>query len=463
MGTLGDFTAASLVFGNAGALVVAGQVSTGNGALDLSTSAGSLRVSGRASGGAVGLTSAADLAIDGAVSASTLVLHAAGNVSEAGGTISAGSLGGSSGGSTTLDGANHVGSLGGFSAAGFSFTNAGALSVDGTVDGGSSTRLATTSGDLAINGQVSGGNTTLVSAAAITEGSGGRIVAGTLSGQSAGSTTLAGANSVDSLGAFSAAGLQFTNGKALSVAGPVDGGSSLSLATTAGDLALDGTLRASKVWLQSAAAITEGSTGVITAGTLSGQAAGTTSLGTRSQPIGNRIDTLGNFSSTAGFSLTNATTLTLASVDNSAFTVDAGHAELYLGVTGGDLLAQGKTPMYDGTGTFASSGHIGTALSPIYVIGDGPQLIARVGNPPAYFYAVDRQGNILPLTGELSFNVPTSLFFGKAQNGNGRGDAYIDPSVISANYRSFGIVPSGILLPADQQACDPESDDCGDQ
>ncbi|MBU6246143.1 MAG: filamentous hemagglutinin N-terminal domain-containing protein [Xanthomonadaceae bacterium] len=463
VGTLGDFSAGSLTFGNAGALVVGGQVSTGSGALDLSTMAGNLRLAGAVTGGAVGLTSASAMAIDGTVSASTLALQAAGAITQSGGAITASSLSGTSGGSTTLDGANHVGSLGSFSAAGFRFTNAGALSVTGPIDGSSSTRLATTSGDLAINGQVSGNSTTLVSAGVIDEGAAGRIVASTLAGQSGGATTLGGSNSIDTLGSFSAAGLSLTNGKALSVGGPVNGGASASLTTTSGDLAVDGQLSATAVWLQSAGAITEGSGGVITASTLSGQSDGLTTLGTQSQAIGNQIDTLGNFSSTAGFSLTNAATLTLASVDNSAFTVDAGHAELYLGVTQGDLLAQGKTPIYDGTGTFASVGHMGSASSPIYVIGDGPQLIARVGNPPAYFYAVDRQGNILPLTGELSFNVPTSLFFGKAQNGNGRGDAYIDPSVISANYRSFGIVPSGILLPADQQACDPQTEDCGDQ
>ncbi|OZB58567.1 MAG: hypothetical protein B7X39_17875 [Lysobacterales bacterium 14-68-21] len=464
VGTLGDFSAGSLQVGNAGALIVGGQVDTGGGALNLSTTAGNLRVTGGVSGGAVGLTSASTLAIDGTVSATTLALQAAGAITQAaGGVITASSLSGTSGGGTTLDGANHVGSLGSFSADGFRFTNAGALSVLGPIDGGGSTRLATTSGDLTINGRVSGTSTTLVSAGAINEGSAGRIVAGTLAGQSNGATTLGSSNSIDTLGSFSAGSLSLTNGQALSIGGPVSGGTRASLTTTSGDLAVNGQLSATAVWLQSAGAITEGSGGVITASTLSGQSGGLTTLGTRSQAIGNQIDTLGNFSSTAGFSLTNGRTLTLASVDNSAFTVDAGNAELYLGVTQGDLLAQGKTPLYDGTGTFASAGHMGSGSSPIYVIGDGAQLIAHVGNPPAYFYAVDRQGNILPLTGELSFNVPTSLFFGKAQNGNGRGDAYIDPSVISANYRSFGIVPSGILLPADQQACDPQAEDCGDQ
>jgi fibronectin-binding autotransporter adhesin len=119
--------------------------------------------------------------------------------------------------------------------------------------------------------------------------------------------------------------------------------------------------------------------------------------------------------------------------------------------------------MYDGLGTFSATGKIGSPDLPIYVIGAGDQTVAMVGAPPAYFYAVDRQGNILPLVGDLSVNVPTSLFTSRAQNANNRGDAYIDPSVISANYRSFGIVPSGILLPEDQQRCQPELEDCSNE
>ena len=464
IGALGDFTASSLEFDNAQALNVTGSVSTGSGALSLATTSGKLTLAGHVSGGATTLDAAGDMALNGALSASSLALQSGGAIAEgSGGVITAGSLTGSATGAAMLNGANHVGTLGSFNADGFQFTNAGALAVNGPIDGGSSTRLATTAGDLAVNGRVSGINTELVSAGAITQGSGGKVVAATLTGQSAGATTLTGANSIDTLGSFRAAGLSLSNGKALVVSGPVDGGASAVLTTTAGDLSVEGALSASAVRLVSAGAISESGNGTITATTLSGQATGATSLGTSSAPVANHIGTLGNFSSPAGFSLTNAQTLTLGAVDGSSFTIDAGHAALYLGVTGGDLLQSGTTPLYDGAGTFFSSGKMGTAKDPIYVIGDSGQVIADVGAPPAYFYALDRQGNILPLTGDLSFNVPTSLFFGKAQNGNGRGDAYIDPSVISANYRSFGIVPSGILLPEDQQQCQPELEDCSSE
>jgi hypothetical protein len=180
--------------------------------------------------------------------------------------------------------------------------------------------------------------------------------------------------------------------------------------------------------------------------------------------MGNHVGTLGGFASPAGFSFTNAQTLTLASVGGSAYTVNAGTSSLYLGVSGGDLLQQGTNWLYDGTGTWSSTGRIGTIGAPIYVTGVSDQTVAQVGVPPAYFYAVDAQGNLLPVVGAPSVNVPTSALTSRAQNGN-HGDAYIDPSVINANYRSFGIVPSGILLPADQQACQPgqpASADCPD-
>jgi len=38
--------------------------------------------------------------------------------------------------------------------------------------------------------------------------------------------------------------------------------------------------------------------------------------------------------------------------------------------------------------------------------------------------------------------------------------------VFTANYRSFGIVPSGILLPPDQQVCSPyeqAADECPEE
>src|SRR3546814_6534257 len=79
--------------------------------------------------------------------------------------------------------------------------------------------------------------------------------------------------------------------------------------------------------------------------------------------------------------MTNGRTLTLASVDGSGFTVDAGTADTYLSVVGGDLLQQGTTWLYNGSGTFASSGHIGLPYAPIYVMGTDPPYVAQIGKP----------------------------------------------------------------------------------
>ncbi|MGB5939775.1 MAG: filamentous hemagglutinin N-terminal domain-containing protein [Rhodanobacter sp.] len=440
IGTLGSFTAAGFTLTNAQALAVGGPVN-GGASTSLTTTAG-------------------DLAINGTVSGTTTTLKSAGAISEgAGGSITATTLSGQSAGATALNGSNRVGTLGSFTATGFALTNAQALTVGGPVNGGASTALTTTAGDLAINGAVSGTTTTLKSAGAISEGASGSITAGTLSGQSGGATTLNGVNHIGTLGSFSAANFGLTNAQALTVVGPVNGGNSTALTTTAGDLLINGAVSGNQTTLKSAGAISEGTGGVITASTLSGSAVGTTMLGGPSQRNSNLVSTLGNFSSPAGFSMTNNKTLTLASVAGSAFTVNAGTSAFYLSVTNGDLFQLGTTPVYNGMGVWGSTGRMGTGAAPIYVVGTGLQTIANIGLPPAYFYAVDSSGNLLPLGGGLAVNVPTASGAGSAQNGN-HGDSYIDPSVITANYRSYGIVPSGVRLPADQQgSCDPDQPD----
>ena len=439
VGALGNFSAANFALTNAQALTVSGPVN-GGASTTLTTTAG-------------------DLAINGAVSGTTTTLHSAAAITEgAGGSITANLLTGHSIGNATLDGDNHIDTLGSFTSD-FSLTNAQTLTVVGPLDGGPSVALTTTAGDLIINGTISGTTTTLKSAGTISQGAAGSITASTLTGQSGGATTLNGSNHIGTLGSFTAAGFALTNAQALTVDGPVAGGSSTMLATTAGNLAINGAVSGAQTTLNSAGAISEGSGGVITAATLSGSAAGGTTLGSATHRVSNMVDTLGNFSSPAGFSMTNNKTLTLASVAGSAFTVNAGTSAFYLSVTNGDLFQLGTTPVYNGMGTWGSTGRMGTGTAPIYVIGTGLQTVANIGMPPAYFYAVDSGGNLLPLGGGLAVNVPTASGAGSAQNGN-HGDSYVDPSVITANYRSYGIVPSGVRLPADQQAgCDPDQPD----
>ncbi|MGN2248433.1 hypothetical protein ACFWZ3_17295, partial [Frateuria sp. GZRR35] len=196
IGTLGSFSAVGFNLTNAQALAVAGPID-GGASTSLTTTTG-------------------DLAINGAVSGTTTTLTSAGAITEgAGGVITANSLAGSSAGATTLNRANLIGTLGSFTAGNFALTNAQSLAVTGPVNGGASTSLTTTTGDLAINGAVSGTTTTLTSAGAITEGASGTLTAGTLTGSSAGSTTLNGANLIGTLGSFTAANFALTNAQAL--------------------------------------------------------------------------------------------------------------------------------------------------------------------------------------------------------------------------------------------------------
>jgi hypothetical protein len=440
IGTLGRFSAASFGLTNAQGLTVSGPVN-GGASTSLTTTAG-------------------DLMINGQLSGATTTLKSAGAISEgAGGSITANLLTGHAVGNTTLDGNNHIDTLGSFSAD-FSLTNAQTLTVAGPLDGGPAVALTTTVGDLLINGAINGTTTTLKSAGAIREGAGGSITASTLNGQSAGATALTGDNHIGTLGSFSAASLDLTSAQALTVGGPISGGASTTLTTTAGDLTINGAVSGTSTALNSAGAINEGVGGSITAGTLSGHAVGgPTELGSATHRINNMVDILGNFSSPAGFSMTNDKSLTLASVGGSAFTVDAGTSAFYLSVTHGDLFQLGTAPVYDSTGVWSSTGRMGTGSAPIYVVGTGAQTIAMVGLAPAYFYAIDSTGSLLPLGGGLAINVPTASGAGSAQNGN-HGDSYIDPGVITANYRSYGIVPSGVRLPEDQQSgCDPDQPD----
>ncbi|WP_165418463.1 filamentous hemagglutinin N-terminal domain-containing protein [Dyella amyloliquefaciens] len=289
---------------------------------------------------------------------------------------------------------------------------------------------------------------------AITQ-TGGVLNAGTLTGGSYGSANLSQANLVRNVGSFSANGFSMNNAASLTILGPVSSTGDVSLTTQHGDLTLAGLLSGNSVTLNIAGAINEEASGSLVATTLSGSAGGATSLGTHDQPASNRIGTLGRFTSPAGFSLTNDQTLTLASVNGSTYTVDAGTSSLYLWVRDGDLLQIGTTPLYDGKGTFAASNRIGTAAAPLYVFGTQPQVVEFVGNPPAYFYAVDRQGNPLTVIGGQSRNLTASLSYGRERSAIHRQDSYIDTSAVTQSGHQYGIVAPGIRLPRDLSACVP--------
>jgi filamentous hemagglutinin family protein len=490
--TSGDLTLNGLVSGTSTALNAAGNINQGSGggivastlsggaggAANLSGSANqigalgnfgashftlldgpALTINGTVNGGtSTAITvSNGGLTIKGAVLGTTTTLNAAGAITENGGSITAGTLSGGAAGAATLNGSNQVGALGNFSANGFSLNDGQALTVNGSVNGNSSTALTTTSGGITINGTVIGSTVALNSAGSISEGSNG-IQAGTLTGSSIGATTLNGANQIGSLGPFTANGFSLTDAQALAVNGAVSGGSSLALTTTSGGIDINSAISGTATSLNAAGALSEGAGGSITAATLSGNAGGVTTL-----TGANKVGTLGNFRSLSGFSFVDDQSLTLSSLNGSSYVVNAGTSPLSIAVTHGNLYQTDHTWSYDSTGSWSASGAIGTQANPIYVTGVGTQYVTLVGDPPAYFYAVDRNGNILSIIGD-SVNVPTSLFSSRAQNVNNHLDSYIDASVITANYRSFGIVPSGILLPPDQQSCQTGGGtDCADE
>lgn len=300
---------------------------------------------------------------------------------------------------------------------------------------------------------VAGRRMVLTSAAGI-EQTAGRLQAGELTGRAGGEASLLGGNQLTMLGDFQANGLQLRNAQGLVVAGNLQAGSALLLDVEGGDLEIGGQLAADAVRLQASGDLRQSGGSAIHATTLSGNVGGRTWLGDAQTFVANQIDRLGDFRAAAGFSLTNARTLTLASLNGSTFSVDAGDSAFALKVDGGDILQQGSAPVRTGTGHWWSSGRIGTESAPVYVVTSEPdQVVDFVGLPPAYFNAVGVDGRSVAIGGAV--NVPTSALALRAQNGSLQRVAYVDMGALDAEYRAFGIVQPGIRLPADQApACD---------
>ncbi|QQD73658.1 beta strand repeat-containing protein [Acidithiobacillus ferrivorans] len=341
-------------------------INTGNGDLTLASNGGTLTTPGNLSGANVSLTGSRGLTLNQDVTSSgnlSLTSSKAG-IDQTSGVLKVNTLMGSSAGSTTLGGSNMITDLGNFTAAGFSLDNAQSLTVSSgaTVNGGSSTALTTNGGNLTINGTVDGTTTTLTSAGTIGEGTGGLINATDLTGSSVGSTTLGGSNMITDLGNFTAAGFSLDNAQSLTVNGPLNssnGSGNISLTTASGPLVLNASLSGGNVTLDSAGALAlahninginvnlesgsniDQTAGVITATTLTGSSAGSTTLGGS-----NMITDLGNFTA-AGFSLDNAQSLTVS----SGATVNGGSSTA-LTTNGGNLTINGTV---DGTTTTLTS------------------------------------------------------------------------------------------------------------
>ncbi len=469
---------------------------TGSGTIDI-VDANGAGFSGATGSGNIALaTQAGDLTVAGdiATSGDASLTASAGSVQRTGGTVRANALsltaGGSNGGigsvaapvltdaATIAFTGNGSGAINIVEANGASIrgstgsgdirveSTSGDLTVDGAVSTGGDARL-TAGRDLALNAAVSADEVVLnARGGAIRQSNAGVITADTLSGSSEGATTLLAANRIDRLGGFTTNGFALSNAQALTVASNaiVDGGTgNVALTTTQGGIAIDGTLRSQHavtvdgtVTLNSAGTIVEGVGGRILADVLTGRSLGSASFGSENSFIANRVGTVSQFQSRGAFSLTTEGTLGIFNLDATGFTT-------YLGVIGGDLLQLRDSEIRNTTGRyFVPDGGIGRRGNgegqSLRVTGTGNQTIIDVRIRPAYVTARTANGTFLLLDGVGGFNSEIAGSTGSAQQSNNVSDSYIDPALISARFRTYGIVPSGMRLPEDQIES-KESDD----
>lgn len=303
------------------------------------------------------------------------------------------------------------------------------------------------------------GGLQLGSGGALTQ-SGGVLAAQRLQGSAGGKVSLRGDNRIATLGDFSSQGLELRTTQGLQVTGNVQAGAQGLLDVYGGDLQLNGSVQAGQLRLQSSGAIRAGAGGRLLADRLSGRAAGPTMLGDASLFVANAIGTLGDFQSPAGFSLTNASTLTLASLNGSAFSVDAGHNGFYLKVQGGDIRQLGTTPVLAGPSHWWSSGGIGTQPLPIYLTSAGrTHKVDFIGRPPAYFHAVGTDGRSLAVGDGPD---PEAMRPGvRAQGAVLPRAVYVDAAAAAVEQHATGITYPGIRLPAGMgRACDGDAAGC---
>ncbi|HEY0302766.1 MAG TPA: hypothetical protein VGC36_15575, partial [Rhizomicrobium sp.] len=317
-------------------LSIAG-VDAGTGDLVLETRAGDLTIAGASAGLTAGT----------ATGTQTVALISAGTIAQGAGDgkITAKNLTGASAGATTLVGANEVGALAEFRSGGaFRLTDNRTLDVTGaavlalgigavrTVVG--DIVLKTTGGgDLALSGLVDAGSHVLeLTSAGLIAQPGGALTAGTLTGSSAGTTTLdRTGNAIVTLGAFDSTGdFSLTNGQALSVDGAdvhslgISGVTSdtgnVAIAVVSGLLTLSGDVTTGTGKTLTLVATNGGISqtgGVLRAATLTGKSSGATSLGTDASPRANAIATLAAFKADGGFSFTDGQALAVSGADVS--------------------------------------------------------------------------------------------------------------------------------------------------
>jgi fibronectin-binding autotransporter adhesin len=327
---------------DATALTITGAINAGTGNLTLTTT-------GTGHG----------LSIDGTLTGATVDLASSSTIIQSkAGIITATTLTGSSNGAVALTADNAITNLGSFATNGgsLSITEAESLTVNTPFDVGTGNLTLTTSGtgsNLTIDAVLTGETVDLVSSGTISQNSTGVIKAATLSGSSNGAVTLTAANVIHNLGAFATSNgsLSLTDANSLIVNGAVNTGiGNLTLTTTGtnDNLKIDAAIgdAGHTLTLNSSGTIASDSAGILTARTLTGSSVGVTTLN-----AANAIGDLGAFTSSGGFALKDAKSLTVTGA------VNAGTGNLTLTTMGsGSNLSIANTLSSSGTLDLVSVG-----------------------------------------------------------------------------------------------------------
>lgn len=294
---------------------------------------------------------------------------------------------------------------------------------------------------------------------AITQNAG-SLRAGQLSVNAAGAVMLTGSgNAIDTLGDFSAQGLDLVSNRSLLVSGRVDGGPSLRL-RSGGDLQLSGQLSGAASWLQAVAGIRQRAGSSITSGQLSG---GAGRCGRLHRQPGRAPE---RFHRQRWFQL-HQRRRSVAGARQWRQLQRGCRQQRDVPVGTRQSVPGWPRAAAQRTGTFAATGQIGTQQNPIYVIGTGTQTVAAIGPPPAYFNAITVDGSLLDLAGGSGFTVPASAFAGRAQSSASRTVAFVDlsasgtrtaPSAWSAPACVCPTTSSRPAMPATRMPSAPPSD-----
>ncbi len=380
---VGDFIVSSGSFGLndsglVGNLIVAGSVGAtgvsigGAPTLTVSGTIGSGPTMTLTAGGGGIVLNAGDVLSGGTIGLNT---SGGGVTQDPAGTIAAGTLLTNSGlaGTVNLAGtANAIAAIGSVTVTGgdFRLLDTGSLTASGPL---SAANIGLTAGTIGVAGAINAGTVLALSATGGNiDQTGGSIGAVTLTGGAATSATMTQTgNLIGTLAAFStAAGFALTDNESLTVAGPVkDIGatSTLSLTTKAGDLILAGTVSAANVLDIVSAGTIGQSGGTIGAGTLNGSA-----LASASFVSGNSIVSLGTFNAPNGFTLTDATGLSITGpVTSNSGSVVVNTGTFGLGVPGtivassatlsaGSIVLGGSLHVAGAAALFAGGGNAGT-------------------------------------------------------------------------------------------------------